>query len=181
MYLINLRTTYPIYKNMNKKRAQAWGYDLIAGLTIFVMGIFVFFLFSLNYNSGSTSAIEELEYEGEIVGDSLLSEGYPNIWNYVDFTNGDVEQIGILTDGKVNQTKLDLFYNVSRDNYQTTRGILNIRGEYWVSFSDILVIEGETVPGIGNEPDGTERNIIKKSRVVSYNGKVTVLDIFVWN
>ena len=99
-----------------KKRAQAWGFDLIIATTIFVAGIVVFYLYSLNFADQSEEIINSLNYDGEIIGDMLLSEGFPKNW-----TESNVVTIGITSKNKLNQTKMENFYNLAANDYSKTK------------------------------------------------------------
>jgi hypothetical protein len=174
-----------------KKRAQAWGFDLVAGLSIFIVGILVFFLYSLNYSNQGDATLKELEYEASAVGDSLLSNGIVNDAGVPkeDYHSGwdidDVQKVGILSEGKINETKLKYFYQMSDSStgeYIKVKSLLNIKNEFWVDFSEPIDFDGilPAEEGIGLKPTG-EKNIIKSNRIVSYNNKIRNMYIYIWN
>lgn len=75
-----------------KRNAQAWGFDIIVATGIFIVGIIAFFLYTINYPTGEQEKLDDLLYEGNIIADNLLSEGYPLNW-----TNITVSKIGLLS------------------------------------------------------------------------------------
>jgi hypothetical protein len=95
-----------------KKNGQAWGIDLMFAATMLIIGIVIFYFYSINYPTEGADTLALLEYDGKIITDSLLSEGYPNSW-----TQEDVVTIGLLSDNKINETKLENFYYLSQGNY----------------------------------------------------------------
>ena len=103
-------------KLIYNKQAQAWGADLMIALVIFSIGIFVFFLYSINAPTEAEESIDNLFYEGKIIASSILSEGHPEDWTF-----GNVVTIGILSQGKINETKLERFYNLAQADYAKTK------------------------------------------------------------
>ncbi len=159
---------------MLRKRAQAWGFDLIIATMIFIAGMVIFYLYSLNFADQSEEIINSLNYDGEIIGDMLLSEGFPKNW-----TESNVVTIGIMSNNKVNETKLERFYNLAISDYPKTRGLFNTRYEYYIILPENISVGGVQVHGIGNEPSG-QANLVKINRIVIYNDKPTTFKIEVW-
>jgi len=157
-----------------KKRGQAWAFDLMIATIIFISGIFAFYLYSLNYQTEAQETLDSLFYEGNSVAEDLLSEGFPNNWN-----EGNVQRIGLTSFGKINETKLEKFYNLSLNSSQIT-SILKLNNYYYVNLSDTLLINEQIIDGIGNIPNNPE-NIIKISRLTIYKDKPSTLNIFIWN
>mgnify|MGYP000014655228 CR=1 FL=1 len=81
------------------KKGQAWGFDLMMASIIFLGGITVFYLYSLNTPEAETT-LNKLTYEGNIVASTLLSDGFPIDWEEFNVVNP-----GILSNNKINQTK----------------------------------------------------------------------------
>ena len=95
----------------NSKRSQGWGMDLIIAVTIFTFGLVAFYIYSLNSPGEAKEKIEILSYEGKILANTILSEGSPTDWD-----TEHVDKIGILSDNKINETKLKYFYESEKDN-----------------------------------------------------------------
>lgn len=142
--------------------------------TIFMAGIIVFYFYSLNTSEVETT-IDKLSYDGDLIASIILSEGTPINWN-----ENDVINPGILTNGKINQTKLENFYDLSLNNYQKTKSLFNTNYEYFIFTSkNNLTIEGEEIAGIGSLPTN-QKNLIKISRLTIYNNKLITLNIEIW-
>lgn len=160
---------------MKIKRGQAWGFDLIIAMTIFLAGMVVFFFYTLNFPSEREEVFNKMSYEGKVIGDSLLSEGYPVNWD-----ENNVVTIGILTDNKVNDTKLKMFYDFAESDYLKTRRLFNINDEYYVYFEEPVFIDGVWINGVGME-EINPKNLVKATRVLVHDNKIKNLNIHVWN
>ena len=89
------------------KKAQVWGFDLMIGSIIFVVGILVFYLYSLNSPDETLGTFSTLSHDGNLIAETLLSEGFPENWD-----EDNVTDPGILSNNKINQTKLERFYDL---------------------------------------------------------------------
>ncbi|MCH7568382.1 MAG: hypothetical protein IIA87_03090 [Nanoarchaeota archaeon] len=164
---------------MRSKKAQAWGFDLIIASTLFLMGIVVFYFYSLNYPTEGGEILDSLFYEGDIIAGTLLSDGYPDNWD-----QNNVVRVGILTNDKINETKLERFYTLTNETltpggYAKTKSLFNTKYEYYVNFSTQMNISGGEIDGIGKQPTDT-KNLIKITRFVSYQNKPTTLYVYIW-
>ena len=74
---------------INQKKAQIWSIDLVAACVIFIIGIIVLYIYSINYLNQAQDSLDNLLHDGNVAAELLLREEYP----------------GILTDNKINQTK----------------------------------------------------------------------------
>jgi len=157
-----------------QKRGQAWGFDLTIASIIFLAGILTFYLFSINYSTEGEDILEEMNYIGENIAQQILSEGSPKNWN-----STNVQKIGILKGSKVNQTKLERFYNLSISDYELTRSLFNTRYNYYVFFQENATLSGQEVEGIGSVPTNP-KNLIKISHVTVYNNKPTTISVYIW-
>ena len=79
------------------KRGQIWGMDLVIAMSIFSLGVVIFYFYSVNLHAESKEVFETLMYEGNGIIESLFSNGYPENWD-----EADVVTIGIFSDGKIN-------------------------------------------------------------------------------
>ncbi|MDP4039654.1 MAG: hypothetical protein Q8P57_03690 [Candidatus Pacearchaeota archaeon] len=160
---------------MVHKKAQAWGFDLIIGSSIFIVGVILLYFYSINYVTETNEILSSLNYDGENIADNLLSSGYPENWDSENVIN-----IGISNDNKINQTKLDRFAGIIEDDYPKTKSLLNTRYDYYLNFSNQMTISGEPLEGIGVYPENPE-NIIKVTRFTIYEDKPITMDVYVWN
>lgn len=156
------------------KRGQAWGFDLMIASIIFTSGILIFYLYSLNASSETDEKLEALFYQGSLIADDLISEGYP-----IDWTEDTVTKLGLLSDNRINETKLERFYYLSEQDYGKTKTLLKTRYNYYITFSDPITIQGEVIDKIGQQTE-TPKNLIKISRLTIYKEKPLEVHIFLW-
>lgn len=154
---------------METKKAQAWGFDLAVGMVIFVVGIISFYLYTTNLPGASEETIEILQQDGELIAESLMSEGNPSNWN---LTN--VVRIGLLTNKRINQTKWDNFKTLANSEYNRTKSLFRIKDNYFVYIGD------DTVNGAGLNYNSAT-NLIRITRVVTHNKSIKTLNIYAWN
>lgn len=164
-----------------KTKGQVWSLDIMAGLALFLVGIMIFFIYSLNQPSQAKETLDILRYEGETIANSLLSQGYPSNWN-----TSNVIALGITTDKKINQTKLENLYEMiyTQNNYNKTKNILNTQYDYYIFLNQNMTINSTSIEGIG-KPGTTKqnidaRNLIKITRFTIYQNKTTPLYIYTW-
>lgn len=135
------------------RKAQAWSFDIIVAVVIFLIGLVVLYVYAINYVSQTNDNLEELFYEANIASELVLSN----------------DDFGILSDNKVNQTKLN-DYNVNYDVKKERIGVLN---NFYFTLD-----EGQTYYGKLNTTS-TEENI-KVTRLTIHNNKPTKFEIFIW-
>lgn len=157
-----------------KKRAQAWGFDLIIAAVIFSLAIVAFYLFSLNYSGEAEESLSALEYDANSIANALLSEGYPAQWD-----SGNVMKIGLLSNSRINETKLLLFKELSVSDYAKTKSLFNTLHNYEITFSENLTINSTAITSIGQSPSSPQ-NLIKVTRLATYNNKPLVIYISSW-
>lgn len=164
-----------------KKRAQIWGIDLMSGMVLFIVGVVILFIYSLNQSDEVQDNLELLFYEGKIVADNLLSSGYPSNWD-----TGNVITMGISDNNKINETKLEKLYKMIYidNNYTITKNLLNTQYDYYFFLNQNMTINSTEVEGIGN-PGVTinninAKNLIKITRFTIYKNKTTPLYIYIW-
>jgi hypothetical protein len=161
------------------KYGQAWGVDLMVAMIIFSVGIIVFLIYSVNYSRDMKENYEVLAYEGKIVSDSILSEGYPVEWN-----SENVVRIGILSENKIDQNKLDEFYNLAQMNYTLTKRLLNTRHNYYFLVEGNITVNSEEVEGFGepgiNSNNISAKNLVRISRATIYKNKPVTIYVYIW-
>ena len=165
-----------------KKGGQAWGIDLMFAGIIFFTGVIIFYLYSINYPAEGQNKIEELFFEGEFIADALLSEGLPENWNETNFAIP-----GIVTENKINETKLALIYNLSNENqnpqgYERVKSAFSTRYDFFFNFSEEITIDSQTISegGIGKQISPSPENLIKITRITLYKNKPVTLNVFIW-
>lgn len=138
---------------LTRKQAQGWGFDLIAAIIIFLSGVIVLYVYAINYTSQSQDDLQSTIYEANLVSELILSE-----------TN-----LGILTDGKVNNTKLADF-NASYDSRKASFGLKK----------DFYVVMQELPGYIGRMNTTQTQSLIEVERVTIYNNTIVKLLVYVW-
>jgi len=168
-----------ISTNKNKKNCsgQIWGFDLIIAMVIFLIGIVAVYIYAINFVSNSGNILESMFYDGHLLSSLILSEGSPKNWTSYD----NVEIPGILSEEKINQTKLDFFYKLtdSEEGYERIKKLLDTSYEFYFYFPGIKVMN-ESIGGIGKAPTEQE-NLIKIERFTIYENKPVKLTLYIWN
>ncbi len=159
------------------KKAQAWGIDLAVAVLLFTAGIFTFFIYTINQPSQGQEIIDNLFYDGKIISDSILSKGFPSSWN-----SSNVITIGILTQGEINKTKAERFYNLSIKEYNKTKVLFNTKYEYYFFLDKNITLPSSSkqIQGIGKKPSNSE-NLIKITRLTIYEKKPSTMNLYIWN
>jgi len=167
---------------MNNKKAQIWSLDVTAGLTLFLIGIMIFLIYSLNQPGQAQETHTLLSYDGKIIADNLLSPGYPENWN-----TSSVIAPGLTTANKINQTKVENLYQMiyAQNNYTKTKVLFNTVYDYYFFLSDNLTVSAGSIHGIGkpgiNPSNISAKNLVKITRYTIYQNKTTPLYIYIWN
>ena len=167
------------------KRGQGWGVDLIIATTIFLSTLLIFFFYSLNSSGEGQDTLDNLLYEGEFISSTLLSDGYPVDWN-----ENNVVTLGILSNGKINDTKLERLYNMANPvsnpiGYEKSKNLFRTKYEYFFNMSEPIDFGGEPIPegGIGKAPPIPPLNpksLVKTSRITNYKGSPRIMEVYVW-
>ena len=157
------------------KRAQGWGFDLAVAAIIFSLGIVAFYLFSINSRNETAESFDNLKYESGVIAGSLFSEGAPASW-----TEANVIRIGLISRGQLNETKLAMFNSLAISDYQRTKSLFRITSNYYISFSENLSIGNQTIGIIGKQPVDAQ-NLLKVTRLSSYNNKPIIFYIYNWD
>ena len=160
---------------MMKKKAQAWGFDVMVAVMVFFTGIVTFYLFALNYEQANPKNSAELKHDARIMADNLLSEGIPESWNI-----STVSTIGITKDNKIDQQKLENLYTLSQTEYLSSRGLLHTRFDYFITLSEPIIIQGSNVDGIGKEPINAS-SVVRVTRFTIYQDKPVTMYVIAWN
>lgn len=146
---------------LKRKRAQIWSFDLMVAFVLFVIGVIVIYFYAINYKSGALDELSELSFDANFASDLLLGE----------------DELSIVTQGHINQTKLDLFATLSDSEIRTNYGILN---NFYISF-DGMMISGVPVSSVGIVNTSVVDNQIILQRVVVYQDKILVMEVTAWS
>ncbi len=166
-------------KTHNKSnKAQTWGIDLVIAMTIFSIAIIIFFLYSINFAGYETTEFKSLDYDAEIIADSILSPGSPENW-----TTDSVVIPGILTNNQINQTKLDNLKTLTstQENYQTTRLKFSTKYDFYFFLKD-SPNNGIGKPNTDPETIADEKeNLVKITRFTIYENKPKTVYLYLWD
>lgn len=146
---------------IKNKRGQVWSLDLIIASVIFVSAIVILYVYAINYSSQTKNQLDELIYEGNLASQLILSD----------------KNFGILSDGKINQTKLEEFYNF---DYQTQKSKFGLVNDFYFTI-DGLEINGSSVDYIGRTNSTEIESLMKVTRLAVYKNSPTKFELFVWN
>lgn len=166
---------------MIKKRGQIWSFDVMIASALFIVTILIFFTFSLNQSDETTEAFDLLFYDGNVLADNIMSEGYPKNWN-----SSTVSIIGLTTDNRINQSKIEELYTMIyfENNYTRTKNLFNTKYDYYFFLDENMTANSNSIEGIGY-PGATKsninsRNLIKVTRFTIYQNKTVPLYIYIW-
>ena|SRR3989344_3556486 len=160
---------------MRKKRGQGWGFDAMVASMIFTVALTTFYLFAINYGKSDQNRFDDLARDANVLADTVLTEGVPANW---DQTN--VVAIGIITNNKINETKLKNWYDLAQANYPATRVFFSTSVNYFVNLSDQIYINDEPVEGIGLKPQ-ENKTVFRVSRFTTYREKPVTLYVVMWS
>ncbi len=175
--------SFPCFVSLKpiESRGQIWSLDLMAGLALFLVGITIFFIYSLNQPSQARENLEQLSYDGNIIADNLLSQGYPSNWN-----SSNVVVIGLTANKKIDQTKLENLYSMiySQDDYNKTKNLFDTQYDYYFFLDKNMTINSSQIAGIGKpgiDPQNINaKDLIKITRFIVYQNKTTPLYLYIW-
>jgi len=145
---------------LENKRAQVWSLDLLVAGIIFLIGIVVLYNYAINYSSQSKSNLDELFYEGNLASELILSE----------------EDFGILSEGVVNQSKLETFYNL---NNSEKKNILGVRHNFYFNMTGLEIL-GNSTDYVGIMNSSKIDSLVQITRLTIYKNKPTKFQLFVW-
>jgi len=142
-------------RKINKK-GQAWSLDALVATLIFFSGIAILFFYAVNYTNQITSPLDDLLSQGNLASELLLSN----------------DNLGLLTDNKMDQIKIDAFAVADHD---TKRRGLGIKDNFYFTMPGLT-----PSTNIGVLPPINVKNSIKIERIVIYNNKPVKFELFIW-
>ena len=143
--------------SIKNKKAQGWSLDLVVAGLIFLVGIITLYVYAINYTSQSQKNLDELFYEGNLASELILSE----------------DDFGILSDKRVNQTKLDDY------DYDLKKSMFGLTNDFYF-IMDNLTIEGSPEEYVGKINITNTESLIQITRITIYKEKPTKFLLYVW-
>ena len=142
---------------------------------VVMAGMTLIYLYSYQLASRGERQLDNMNVVGERLANTLLSPGTPENWN-----RNTVTSIGILADGTINQTKLEEWYALTVEDYNATKRNFRTEYEYYVNFTQPIIINGTQIQGIGLSPLNAQ-HLIKISRFSVYRNNPVTIKILIWN
>ncbi|MDD5086371.1 MAG: hypothetical protein PHV16_01335 [Candidatus Nanoarchaeia archaeon] len=157
--------------------------DMIIAIVIFGVAIAVYYKTITNLSNQDEVLLGDILESAKLISDSLLTEGYPKNW-----TSENVTHIGIVTDDKINQKKLDVFLSM---DYSNTKKIFGTIYDYYIFFeksdgSKIRInntTEGIGKPGVNStniNQDENPKKLAKVIRIVAKNNSIARMVVYAW-
>ena len=117
-----------------KKKSQAWSFDVIMAVIIFV-GAFFAFYFLLKPRTENT--IDTLREDAELIANELLSESSP---------------LNVIVDGKIDEAKLQ---QLLAEDYSDLKSQIRVEGDFCIYLEDqegniIYISQSPDITGIGS-------------------------------
>jgi hypothetical protein len=178
------QTTKCIERLKSNKKAQSWYLDLFFGILLFSIALVFLFQASYNLKSNHDQISEVMKVQSDLIMKMILSDGIPENWT----NDANSLQPGILSNGRINETKLmnfndESFYNSSLLKFRT-------RFHYHFHFTngtDIIKINNikyfgkqginETNLYLTQDP----LNILKINRFTIYNSSIIKMVMYIWD
>lgn len=142
------------------KRGQVWSLDLMVSLVLFLAAITLLLTYAMNQFSEVEGELNSFYFEGASATELLLSE----------------TGVGIMSDGMVNQTRLDSFAGMG---YTSMRSSLGVNHDFYFTIPG-LQVSGVPTSFLGLQNSSSVRTIIVVDRVVAYRGEVLPLSLYIW-
>lgn len=142
-------------------KGQSWGYDLIISITIFIIGIVIIYVYAINFSLNTSS---DYKYQAKYISSIILSEGSPEDWTAENF-----ELPGILSNGKINQTKLELFSLLPVEQIKKKTGL---------KYNFYFFFDGHE--GVGLIPQ-EQKNLFSIERFAIYDNKPVKFTLYIWD
>ena len=177
------------------KKSQIWTIEFIVSFLIFIAAI----ILSVKsvFNIYTNENLRDIQQESEFVSQYLLSEGFPTDWN-----NDTVIRLGLITDNRINETKLQKLYLLE---YEKAKYSLGIRSNFFLYFSNATgniplfhiinnSINESNGCGYGHASVYKQYNngciisleslkysdMTKISRITNFNGSIVQLNLLIW-
>ena len=164
-------------------KAQVFCFDMIVAVLIFGAAILVYYKTTTNFSDQDEALLDDLLIDAKSISGSLMSQGYPYNW-----IEDNVVRIGITSDNRINETKLEQF---SRIPYNNSRKLFGTAHDYYVYFRDrnnnIIPfnesLEGIGKPGVNSTNIQTVENpkkLVKVTRLIIRESDIKKMVVYLW-
>lgn len=158
---------------MTKKRAQAWSIDLFIATIIFALALAAFYFFMTNQENPQET-LEKMKQDSKKISQDILSPGIPENWNEIN-----VIIPGIISNNRINTSKLTTFDNLTSSNYLKTQTLFQTSFDWYLSFSENITLNGVEKQGIGKEPINPQ-TLLRTTRYIVYKDKPINIYLELW-
>ena len=172
-----MRTTLLLFRN----KGQVSTLDFVVGFSI----ILVTLVLGLRYvtEAAAPGEFDDIQQQAVAMSQSLMSEGVP-----ADWTVDDVSAVGLMSDNKLNKSKVDLMASMS---YGGMRQVLDSDFQLYVYFTNRTHTINVSGCGFGNDDILTGgctvdlsmvdySHIVRIDRFVAYNDSILTMVVLVW-
>lgn len=155
------------------KKAQAWGMDITVAIVIFIVGLVVVYIYSINLSSEAQETLDTLAYQGNIISSTMLLEGTPTNWQE---SPDSVLIPGLLTQGKIDENKLSNFSDLMENHPSLLKSKLNTKYNFCMNISDYPTYCTASMPSEDNI-----HNLVRVQRYVAYQNVPSIMEIRIWD
>ena len=145
---------------IRSKKAQAWSLDVVVAIVIFMAGVIILYVYAINYVNQGGQQLDDLLYQGNTAAELLLGD----------------DELGLVSNGKINQDKLNDFY---ASDYKLKKMRLGVKDDFYFILPN-LEVNGTLVGYAGLMNSTAVKNSIKVSRFSVYKNKPIKFQIYVW-
>ena len=145
---------------IKNKKAQAWSLDVVIAIVIFMSGVIILYFYAINYFNQGAQQLDDLLYQGNTAAELLLGD----------------DELGLVSNGKINQDKLNDFY---ASDYKLKKMRLGVKDDFYFILQN-LEVNGTLVGYAGLMNSTAVKNSIKVSRFSVYKNKPIKFQIYVW-
>jgi hypothetical protein len=138
-----------------------------------MIALVIYFEYVNNLSQEEESDLTEMMISAKTTSNNLMSSGYPDNWN-----QSNVEIVGITDDRRINQSKIEKFYNMSHDS---TKPKFGISENYYIYLQNRngqkISINGKNYSG--KEPANPTK-LVKLDRVTIYQKDMVKMVVQIW-
>ncbi|MFP4524090.1 MAG: hypothetical protein ACLFO2_02095 [Candidatus Woesearchaeota archaeon] len=168
-------------RSPSRTKAQVSTLDFFGGLAIITVALLL--ASNLLLTIGSDDGFEDVKRQANTAAERLMSPGYPEDWN-----QSDVIKAGVLTDDKLNTTKLSRADNLTYDQLRGTLGVTD--HVYWYH-TNATGVQNITACGHGHPSVTTDENctptlpahgnLARIERLVTHDDRILRMVVIAWD
>ena len=177
-------------KKSSNVRAQMWISDYTLSLLLFLLAILLAVKIIINGFSANAD-FTDVKKDAFRISDILLSEGFPPDW--INGSSSDIIRLGLLTDKRLNETKVTQAMNNTYINYTSLKTKLQTKYDFAIVFeeSNSSLIQFNNFCVVGNASISPSclappvfnfhyHNLIELNRLAVYTSSIKRMVVYVW-